>query len=71
MSEGTWDANSFIKNQERLLKRPVATSFFTTLVQLAKNEGSACQEHFTADGTLIEAWPELEKLCFQGKSPKQ
>jgi transposase len=41
MSEGTWDATTFSKNQERLLEHHVGESFFTTVVELAKQEGSS------------------------------
>jgi transposase len=70
MSEGTWDASTFSKNQERLLKHHVAASFFTAVVELAKQEGWASQEHFTVDGTLIEAWASLKSFAPQGEKPK-
>lgn len=70
MSEGTWDASSFSKNQERLLKHHVAASFFTTVVELAKQEGWASHEHFTVDGTLIEAWASLKSFAPKAEKPK-
>lgn len=63
MNQGTWDASTFSKNQERLLKHHVAARFFTTVVELAKQEGWASQEHFTVDGTLIEAWASLKSFA--------
>lgn len=70
MSEGTWDASTFSKNQERLLQHHVAGSFFTSVVELAKSEGWASQEHFTVDGTLIEAWASLKSFTPKGEAPK-
>lgn len=70
MSEGTWDATTFSKNQERLLKHHVAVSFFSTVVELAKQDGWASQDHFTVDGTLIEAWASLKSFTRKGEKPK-
>jgi transposase/IS5 family transposase len=70
MSEGTWDATTFSKNQERLLEHHVAASFFSTVVELAKQEGWASQDHFTVDGTLIEAWASLKSFTRKGEKPK-
>ena len=56
LSEHAWDATSFTKNRERLLAGDVAQSFFAAVV--ARRGGIGCwhDEHFTVDGTLIEAW---------------
>jgi transposase len=70
MSEGTWDATTFSKNQERLLEHHVAASFFTSVVELAKKDGWASQEHFSVDGTLIEAWASLKSFAPKGEKPK-
>jgi transposase len=70
MSEGTWDATTFSKNQERLLQHHVADSFFSAVVELAKQEGWASQDHFTVDGTLIEAWASLKSFAPKGEEPK-
>ena len=55
-SERVWDASSFAKNRERLLDAEVAALFFAAVVQRARREKLLCDEHFTVDGTLIEAW---------------
>jgi transposase len=46
----------FTKNRERLLKGEVAEGFFTAVVDQARSQGLLSDEHFTVDGTLIEAW---------------
>jgi len=54
MDEEVWDHAVFSKNRERLLNHEVAESFFRRVLQLASPYLS--DEHFTVDGTLIEAW---------------
>lgn len=54
MDERVWVATVFTKNRERLLQHVVAQSFFDRVLQLAQPHLS--DEHFTVDGTLIEAW---------------
>jgi IS5 family transposase len=56
MDECVWDATVFTKNRERLLEGQVADGFFTAVVEQARAQGLLCDEHFTVDGTLIEAW---------------
>ena len=46
----------FTKNRERLLVGEVAQGFFTAVVEQAGAQGLLSNEHFTVDGTLIEAW---------------
>ena len=52
--ERVWVATVFTKNRERLLQHVVAHSFFDRVLRLAQPHLS--DEHFTVDGTLIEAW---------------
>jgi transposase len=56
MSERVWDATSFSKNRERLLSGEVAQAFFAAVVSAARQQRLLSDEHFTVDGTLIEAW---------------
>ena len=56
LSEYAWDASSFSKNRERLLSGEVAQSFFAAVVAEARRHRLLDDEHFTVDGTLIEAW---------------
>ena len=51
-----WDATVFSKNRERLLKGAVAQAFFEQILKLARQQDLLSDEHFTVDGTLIEAW---------------
>jgi transposase len=51
-----WDATVFTKNRERLIAGGVAEQFFTAVRAQAEAAGLLSDEHFTVDGTLIEAW---------------
>jgi len=56
MDDPVWDATVFCKNRERLLEGDVARAFFQEIGQLAREQGLLSDEHFSVDGTLIEAW---------------
>jgi transposase len=56
MDDQVWDATVFTKNRERLLEGEVAENFFQQVVKQARDQGLLSDEHFTVDGTLIEAW---------------
>lgn len=63
MDEPVWSHAVFSKNRERLLNQEVAREFFGRVLAQAKPHMSA--EHFTVDGTLIEAW--ASQKSFQRK----
>jgi transposase len=52
--EPVWAPTVFTKNRDRLLNQQIARSFFRRVVEQA--QGLMSDEHFTVDGTLIEAW---------------
>ena len=54
MDDAVWDVTVFTKNRDRLLNQDIARSFFSRVVERARPVMS--DEHFTVDGTLIEAW---------------
>jgi transposase len=56
MDDPVWDPTVFSKNRERLLKGAVAQAFFEQVLKLARQKDLLSDEHFTVDGTLIEAW---------------
>ena len=66
MDEEVWVPTVFTKNRDRLLKHSLARSFFQRVLQLADKYLS--DEHFTVDGTLLEAWASLKS--FQPKNKK-
>src|ERR1041384_3822449 len=63
MDEPVWNHAVFSKNRERLLNQEVARAFFDRVLKQAKPHLS--DEHFTVDGTLIEAW--ASQKSFQKK----
>jgi transposase len=56
MDDPVWDFTVFSKNRERLLEADVARAFFVEIGELAREKRLLSDEHFTVDGTLIEAW---------------
>ena len=54
--DAVWDATTFTKNRDRLLEADVAQEFLVRVVEQARGKGLTSDEHFTVDGTLIEAW---------------
>jgi transposase len=62
MDDGVWDATVFSKNRDRLLDGEVAEKFFQGVLQQAREKDLLSDEHFTVDGTLLEAWASLKSL---------
>jgi transposase len=62
LDEPVWDATVFTKNRNRLLEGNVAREFLGEVVQQAQAKGLSSDEHFTVDGTLIEAWASLKSF---------
>jgi len=56
MDDPVWDATVFSKNRQRLLEGAIAQAFFEQVLKLARQQDLLSDEHFTVDGTLIEAW---------------
>ena len=66
--EEVWDATTFTKNRNRLLEADVAKEFLARVVEQARAKGLTSDEHFTVDGTLLEAWASAKS--FQPKQEK-
>ena len=56
MDDAVWDATTFTKNRDRLLEGNIADAFFAEVLAAIKQDGLLSDEHFTVDGTLLEAW---------------
>jgi transposase len=67
--EPAFDHSTFSRNRMRLLKHDVAGEFFRTVVSEARELKLTSDEHFTVDGTLIEAWASLKSLRPTGEKP--
>jgi transposase len=56
MDDPVWTATTFTKNRERLLSGDIARAFFAAVREQAREAGLLSDEHFTVDGTLLQAW---------------
>jgi len=70
-SEGSFDHSIFAKNYERVLSADVAKLFFAEIYDLSRQEGWTSDEHFTADGTLIESWASLKSFVRKDGTDQQ
>ena len=68
LDDEVWDATTFTKNRNRLLEAEVAKDFLRQVVVQAQEKGWTSDEHFTVDGTLLEAWASMKS--FQPKDKK-
>jgi len=57
-----FDHSSFSKNRERLLEQEIAGQFFAAVLAQAKRHHLLSSQHFTVDGTLLEAWASFKSL---------
>jgi transposase len=62
LDEPVWDVTVFTKNRNRLLEGDVAREFLCEVIGQAQAKGLTSDEHFTVDGTLIEAWASLKSF---------
>jgi transposase len=73
MDDRIWDPTVFTKNRDRLLRGQIAVLFFEQVLAEARERGLTSDEHFTVDGTLVEAWAGLKsfkrKDGSDGKTP--
>src|SRR5437588_7864712 len=69
LDDEVWDATVFTKNRDRLLEADMAREFLAQVVAQARAKGLTSDEHFTVDGTLLEAWAGAKS--FQPKDKKQ
>jgi transposase len=66
IDEKVWERTVFSANRERLLNEQVAREFFRRVVMLAEWRGLVSDEHFSVDGTLIEAWASHKSFVPKG-----
>lgn len=62
MDAPVWDASTFSKNRDRLLAGDVARALLTAVVDQAGRRGLLSAEHFSVDGTLIDAWASMKSF---------
>lgn len=71
MDEAVWDATVFSKNRQRLLDGDIAQAFFAVVIEQARSRGLLSSEHFTVDGTLLEAWASMKSFQPKDDPPEQ
>ena len=69
MDDAVWDATVFCKNRDRLLDGDIAAKFFTGILNLPQVRKLLSSEHFSVDGTLIEAWASMKSFVPDGGGP--
>ncbi len=71
MDDRIWDPTVFTKNRDRLLRGDIAVLFFEQVLAEARQRGLTSDEHFTVDGTLVEAWAGLKSFKRKDGSDSQ
>lgn len=71
MDENVWDATVFTKNRNRLLEGDIAQAFLGQVLNQAKEQELLSREHFTVDGTLLEAWASMKSYQEKENPPEQ
>lgn len=69
MDDEVWDATVFCKNRDRLLDGDIAAKFFASVLNLPQVRGLLSTEHFSVDGTLIEAWASMKSFVAKDEPP--
>jgi transposase len=70
MDDPAFDHSTFTKNRDRLLEHDVAGQFFAAVVDQAQGLGLLSSDHFSVDGTLIEAWASLKSFRPKDEKPE-
>ena len=69
IDEAVWDHSTFSKNRDRLLDGEIAAKFLAAVLAQARVKRLLSSEHFSVDGTLIEAWASMKS--FKPKDPPE
>ena len=71
LHEAVFDASVYSKNQARLLEHEVADLFLAEVVEMARQHGWVSEDHFSVDGTLIEAWATMKRFRPKGDDQQE
>jgi IS5 family transposase len=69
MDDAVWAPTTFTKNRDRLLDGDIAAAFFEVVLIHADTERLLSDEHFTVDGTLLEAWASQKSFRSRDEEP--
>jgi len=67
LDEAVWDETVFTKNRERLIEGDIARRFMAAVLSQEPVKALLSDDHFSVDGTLIEAWASIKELSPQGR----
>jgi len=70
MDDAVWDATVFTKNRERLIEGAVSQQLLESVLVEAREHHLLSEEHFTVDGTLIQAWAAARSFVEKADPPK-
>ena len=70
LDDAVWSATTFTKNRDRLLNGDIAQAFFEAVLQHADTARLLSDEHFTVDGTLLEAWASHKSFRPRNEEPR-
>ena len=70
MDDEVWDVTVFTKNRERLIGGEVSQGFLSSVLVQARDNNLLSEEHFTVDGTLIQAWAAARSFEAKSDPPK-
>jgi transposase len=71
IDDEVWDATVFSKNRERLIGGEIASGFFAAVRGQLERSGLLSDEHFTVDGTMLEAWANRRSFQEKADPPKR
>ena len=71
VDDEVWDVTVFTKNRERLIAGEVAQKFFAAVLKQARGAALLSDEHFTVDGTLLEAWASRRSFAKKPDPPQR
>jgi transposase len=71
MDDSVWDHSTFSKNRDRFLETNLAESFFKLILAQADEANLLSEDHFSVDGTLIEAWASMKSVRPKDQSPDE
>ena len=67
IDDTVWDHSTFSKNRDRLLQHEIIPALFEEVVELARKRDLLSEEHFSVDGTLIQAWASQKSFRPKGE----
>jgi len=70
MDDEVWDVTVFTKNRERLIRGEVSQGLLVAVLEEAQQKKLLSEEHFTVDGTLIQAWAAARSFQEKSDPPK-